>query len=439
MENSYKNIFKAISLFGSVQGLNILLNLVRTKIAASLLGPEGFGLVSIYNETRELVHTSTNLGMDTAGIRGISKAYEDWHNAIASKDPVIAAQRDVLREKMDLQVVLFRSWVLLLAALGTFACMVLAHPLSYFTFQDFAHAWGYALLSPAVGLATLTCGEMVVLKALRKLKAVAIISLIDVIITILISTPIYYMWGVKGVLPTLVIMGFVQMAVVAFYSYRLYPPKFIFNKPFLGKGVPMIMLGISFALSGVVAHVAQLGINAYINAVDGEAAVGLFRSAYSIAMIYAGSIVFASLDSDYFPRLAGVFGNIDDRRITIWRQVRLTFLLIIPVVLVLEVALPWLIPLLFSDAFTPMILPARIACLSLIFRSVYLPLAYAPLAAGDSKTFLLLECISYAILAGGVILGYTLYGMEGAGAGLILSNATDMVITYLVAKIKYQI
>lgn len=439
MESSYKSIFKAISLFGSVQGLNIMLNLVRTKIAAWLLGPEGFGLVSIYNETRELVHSSTNLGMDTAGIRGISSAYEKWHNALLCKDTANAAECDFLREQMDNQVVLFRSWVLLLAAVGTFACLALAHPLSYFTFQDWSHAWGYALLSPAVGLATLTCGEMVVLKAMRKLKAVAVISVIDVFITILVSTPIYFLFGVKGVLPTLVIMAFVQMGVVTVYSYRFYPPHFVFSKPFLGKGIPMIVLGISFALSGVVAHCAQLGINAYINYVDGEAAVGLFRSAYSIAMIYAGSIVFASLDSDYFPRLAGVFGNIEQRRTTIWRQVRLTLLLIIPVVIALEVTLPWLIPLLFSEEFIPVILPARIACLSLLFRAIYLPMAYAPLAAGDSKTYLLLETISYAILACGVIFGYNLYGLEGAGAGLILSNAIDMVITFIVTKIKYKL
>lgn len=432
MENSYKNIFKAISLFGSVQGLNILLNLVRTKVAATLLGPEGFGLVSIYNETRELVHSSTNLGMDTAGIRGISSAYEAWHHASSET-------RKEMRAKLDNQVILFRSWVLLLALLGTLACIALAYPLSLFSFQDFDHVWGFVLLSPAVGLATLTCGEMVVLKAIRKISAVALVSVIDVALTIVVSTPIYYIYGVEGVVATLVIMGIIQMLVVAYFSYKAYPPRYIFQKPFLADGIPMLVLGISFALSGVVGHCAQLGINAYINFMDGEAAVGLFRSAYSIAMIYAGSIVFASLDSDYFPRLAGIFSNITERRTTIWRQVRLTVLLIIPIVIVLELLLPYIIPLVFSTEFCPVILPARIACVALLFRAVYLPLAYTPLAAGDSKTFLTLETISYAVMAGGVILGYHLFKLEGAGFGLILSNAVDMVITYLVARIKYKI
>lgn len=434
MENSYKNILKTISLFGSVQGLNILLNLVRTKIASTLLGPAGFGLVSIYNETRELVHSSTNLGMDTAGIRGISSAFEQLRKNTGTKE-----ENAILREELNTQVVLFRSWVVILAILGTVACLLLASPLSYFSFQDFEHTWGYIILSPAVGLATLTCGELVILKALRKLKAVALVSVIDVALAIVVSLPLFYFYGTKGILPALVCMAMVQMAVVCVYSYKAYRPSFSFNKVLLSKGFPMLVLGISFALSGVVGHCAQLAINAYINWCDGESAVGLFRSAYAIVMTYAGSIIFASLESDYFPRLSGSFADIEKRRATVWRQVKVTVMLIIPVVIALVLLLPWLMPLLFSSEFDGVILTARIASFGLIFRAIYLPLGYIPLSAGDSKTFLVLESVSYSILAGGVILGYNLYGMEGAGVGLIVSNAADMIITYFVAKIKYKI
>ena len=78
MNTAYKNIFKATTLFGGVQGLNILLNLARTKLVAIFLGPAGVGLSSIFNETRELIHESTNLGMDQSGVREISVAYEQW-------------------------------------------------------------------------------------------------------------------------------------------------------------------------------------------------------------------------------------------------------------------------------------------------------------------------------------------------------------------------
>ena len=44
MNTAYKNIFKATTLFGGVQGLNILLNLARTKLVAIFLGRVGVGL-----------------------------------------------------------------------------------------------------------------------------------------------------------------------------------------------------------------------------------------------------------------------------------------------------------------------------------------------------------------------------------------------------------
>ena len=45
--NSYIHILKAMGLFGSVQGLNILMSLVRNKIVAVLLGTTGMGLITL--------------------------------------------------------------------------------------------------------------------------------------------------------------------------------------------------------------------------------------------------------------------------------------------------------------------------------------------------------------------------------------------------------
>ena len=73
MDSSYKKLLKVMTLFGSVQGLSIVMNLVRAKFAAELLGPAGVGLNSIYNETREFIHSTTNIGMDQSGTREIAR------------------------------------------------------------------------------------------------------------------------------------------------------------------------------------------------------------------------------------------------------------------------------------------------------------------------------------------------------------------------------
>ena len=43
-ENSYGHVLKYTGIFGGVQGLNILISLVRNKLVALLLGPAGMGL-----------------------------------------------------------------------------------------------------------------------------------------------------------------------------------------------------------------------------------------------------------------------------------------------------------------------------------------------------------------------------------------------------------
>lgn len=429
---SYKSIFKASSLFGGVQGLSIVLNLVRTKLVAILLGPAGIGLNSIYNETRELIHSSTNLGLDVSGIRGISKSYEDWINAKSDEDKAEKATA------IDQEISLLRSWVLILALLGTLVCMILAEPISYFTFNDYEHTLGYVFLSPVVGLSTIICGELAILKAMRRIKMIASVSIINVLLTILTSIPLYYFYGIEGVIPAFILLYISQFFAIISFSYRVKRPTFMFNKQKLANGFPMLLLGISFALTGIINHGAQLGIRTFINNNGGLEAVGLFNAGYTI-FTTLGSIAFASLDSYYFPKLSGIFNDLELRRQTIFRQTKVTLSIITPLALILIAILGWVLPLLFSHEFDSVVPMAQVAVAGLLFRAVYLPFAYIPLSAGDSKTFLCLELISASILAAVVIIGYHFYGLLGAGIGLLTSNLIDMCVSIGVAKIKYKI
>lgn len=43
-DDSYSHILKYTGIFGGVQGLNILMSMVRNKLVAIILGPEGMGI-----------------------------------------------------------------------------------------------------------------------------------------------------------------------------------------------------------------------------------------------------------------------------------------------------------------------------------------------------------------------------------------------------------
>ena len=74
--SSYKHILKYTGMFGGVQVLSIVVEIIRNKFVAVMLGPSGMGLVSIYNSAMRMVADSTSLGVATSGVRNLSAAYE---------------------------------------------------------------------------------------------------------------------------------------------------------------------------------------------------------------------------------------------------------------------------------------------------------------------------------------------------------------------------
>ena len=435
--NNYKNLIRVTGLFTGVHGLNIVLNMVRNKIASELLGPVGIGLNAIYNETRELIHSTTNCGMDIAGIRGISQKVEEFNNEAD------AQRKKVVANEISARISLLRSWILIFAALGSMICLFLAQPISWLAFEDFDHALGCMLLAPAVGFSTITCGELTILKATRRLKALATVSVMNVVLGVIVTWPFYQFMGISGVLPALVCLSLAQVIATSAYSYRNHKPKFCFERIFLRNGVPMMRIGLAFVLTNLVSHGTQLAIRYILNnqAGGGETGlheVGLYAAGYAIAVTY-GSIIFASLDNDFFPRLTGVFDNIEQRRLAVWRQIRFSLALAIPFTIAIYALLPWLLPLLNSEEFMGAEQMARYASIGLIFRAVYTPLAYIPLAAGHSRLFMTLEFFSYLGLFICVTSGYTLFGLEGAGIGLSVSIFIDTCVALIVAKLKYRV
>ena len=108
-KTNYSHILKYTGLFGGVQGLNIMIGLVRNKLVALILGPEGMGLISLFNSTVNLMSGATNLGIPTSGVKNLSFVFEQGDEAAVRH-----------------HVKLIRSWSLLTAVLGTLLCFLLS-------------------------------------------------------------------------------------------------------------------------------------------------------------------------------------------------------------------------------------------------------------------------------------------------------------------------
>ena len=137
----YSHVLKYTGLFGGVQGINILVGIVRNKLVALILGPAGMGLISLFNSTINLLSNATNLGISMSAVKNISEAYDNGDEA---------TMRRIVR--------MVRSWSLLTALFGVLLCIVLSSLLSKWTFGWGNHTLHFILLSPVVGIMAATGG-----------------------------------------------------------------------------------------------------------------------------------------------------------------------------------------------------------------------------------------------------------------------------------------
>lgn len=418
-DDSYSHILKYTGIFGGVQGINILISLVRSKLVALLLGPDGVGLISLFNSTIKMVCDSTSLGISVSGVRNISEAYHDGD-----------------RQRLGEAIGVVRYWSLIVAVLGLLVCVVLSPLLDKWTFSWGDHTLHFVLLSPVVALTAITGGEMAVLKGTRQLRQLATISVINVAGALVVSVPLFYWWGEQAIVPSLFLMALTQCAVTISYSWRHYSPRHFLRKVFLGQGVSMIRLGVAFTLAGLFGSCADFVIRSFISHSSTLSDLGLFNAGYMLTMVYTG-MVFSAMETDYFPRLSVVQGKGRPLSTVVDRQIEMSMVLVAPMLVTLLVALPVVLPLLLSHEFLPAVPMTQLLILAVSLRAAKLPVSYIPLAKGDSLSYLLMEFVYDVVAAAATVGGYARYGLWGAGLGLLAASVFDFVMLNVYMGFKY--
>lgn len=417
--NSYSHILKYIGLFGGVQAMSIGVALVRNKLVALILGPGGMGLVSLFTSTVSMVTDLSSFGIGLSAVQKISKAYD---------------QGDV--ESIAQSVRIVRYWCALLALMGTALCIALSPFLSWFTFSWNGHTIHFICLSPIVGLSLLTLGETAIIKAVRELRRLALVSFYNIVGALIVSVPIYYLWGMKGIVPSLVLMAMVQFLLTIHVSYRLYPLHLNFSKALFHDGFGMIKLGTAFVAAGLFTSGTNFLIRSYLNNVAGLDMVGLYNAGTMMTLTYVG-MVFTAMDTDYFPRLSGIKDLGVTFNTTVNRQIEVIFLVISPLLVAFIIFLPIILPLLYSGKFMPVLAMAQVVVLAMYFRALEIPVEYITLARGDSLSYLLIQAVYAIIFTGFVVVGYQGYGLVGTGVGITLTTVVYLAFILLFSKHKY--
>jgi len=73
-DSSYGQILKSSSILGGTQAAVYLISLLKTKVAAVLLGPQGIGLVGLYQSATAMIAIVAGLGLNSSGVREVAHA-----------------------------------------------------------------------------------------------------------------------------------------------------------------------------------------------------------------------------------------------------------------------------------------------------------------------------------------------------------------------------
>ena len=406
------HILKYTGIFGGVQGLNILISVVRTKLATFLLGPSGIGLMGIYLAISEFVSSTSNFGIPFSSVRRLSELFEE-----EDADAIVHFVRVV------------RTWCVWTGVLAGLLCVLFAPLLNNLFFDsDPQKLWHPALVAPIVVSTLLIGGEISILKGTRRLKRVALISVTVAIATLALTIPFFWSLGTDGILLALDISALATLCIHLAFTLPLFPWHVdLFSRDVLGEGWQMIRIGVPYVLSAVAGSGGMMALQALLLQKGSMEEVGLYRAASTLMVSYAG-IVFTALETDFFPRLSSVNQDRQQRNACINQQIQVCVALIAPFMIALAGMMPVVLHILYASEFLVIEGMALAAVFYTYLRAITNPISYTALAHGDSVLYLAMEVLYDGVMVVIIVTCYSLWGLVGAGIGLSASALFDLML-----------
>lgn len=418
----FDHIVKYVGVFGSVQAVTVLVNLVMIKVKSILVGTVGYGITESLNRSTNLVLNTTNLGVPMAAVPEISRHLND----------------DVADELAD-KIRLTRSWAMLTALAGMALCILLAPWLSYYAFDgDKSYALSFVLLSLSVAATSIAGGETAVMRGAGMLRQIALRQLVAGVLSLVVAVPLYWFWGLRGIVPALVLIAVGTMAVTCFYSVRRFPYRInMFNWNYLRKGTGMIGFGIYFTIVSFVGSWAWLFIARYLTGEGGSELTGTYSAGYGI-VTYLANLLLSVTDSEYYPRLSAAGDDMARSHWLVNSQSLAMCMLAAPLVVLFMICTPAVVYVVLEyEKFYASIVLAQMAVIGLFFKSVYQPISYLVLARLDSKVYVAQELICYTMLIVCAVSGYKLAGVTGLGISLAVWEMLYLLLTYSICRWRY--
>lgn len=414
---SKKQMIKSTGIVGSAQVFTVLLQILRTKIIAYLLGPAGVGLLGILNSIVDMVRNATGMGINFSGVREISQA-------VATQDI------DTLSRKVQV----LKSWAIFTGIIGAVILLVFCVPICKLTFQDDSYLLGVASLSIAVFLTSISQSQVALLQGTRNLASMAKASVIGVFLSIIIVTPIYYIWGMNGMIPAVILMAMSSFLLSYYYVSKLQIPiASISIGEIIQSGKEMILLGFASAISGIITTLSMYYIRSFISSQSSIESVGYFQASWSISNVYLLSVLNA-MAADFFPRLSAVNKEKEKVNKLVNEQTEIALLIGGPIIVCMFTFSSLIIKILYSAEFVESIFLLNYFVIGSFFKLLSWPICIILGAKGAFKQILISETSWNIIFVGLSILFWNSMNLKGIGISYIISYVLYIIILFILVR-----
>lgn len=420
MSDSYKTTLKSTSIFGGVQLFKIIIQIIKTKIIAVLLGANGVGIISLFSSTSNLITKISSLGLETSAVKEVSESN--------SKSEVYHLRKTVA---------IVKKTALMTGLLGAIIMLVFSTQLSQLTFNSEIFSIAFKWLSLSILFNQIAAANNSILQGIRKIFYLAKSNLLGSFLSLIICIPAYYYIG-EDAIPFVFLMTSIILAFLSFFylnKINITKIKIPFQKLF-SESKGLLMLGLVIAINGIFSSILVYTLQIYISNLGGVEQVGLFTAGFVIINSYVG-LIFNAMGTDYFPRLASVAKYNNKLKKLINEQIDVALIIVGPIIIIFMIFLKWIILLLYSIEFLEIKEMLYYAAFGMFFKTIAWAIAYVFLAKSDKKTYLISETLFNLYFFIFNCLSYSYFGLTGLGISFLLSNFFFFLQVFYLAKNKY--
>ena len=420
-QSSYRQIMKATSLFGGVQVFQIIIQIIRSKVIAILLGPAGMGIIGLLTSSIGLIGGLTNFGLGVSAVKNIAEAKGTGN-----------------KSRIATVVVVVRRLVWITGLLGAIITIIISPWLSQITFGNRDYTFAFVFVSITLLFNQLSSGQLVLLQGMRKLQYLAKANLYGSFLGLLITVPLYFKFGVDGIVPGIIIVSFISLSFSWFFARKIkIEPIKVDKAQTITESKSMIKLGFMISISGLIALGASYLVRIFISHSGSLDDVGLYNAGFAVITTYVG-LVFTAMATDYYPRLSAISHDNLECKKTINQQAEIALLILAPIITVFLVFIDWGIILLYSTEFISINVMMYWAAIGMFFKAASWAIAFVFLAKGASKLFFWSELIVNIYILIFNLIGYHYLGLTGLGISFLLGYLFYFIQVYLIAKKKYE-